>query len=235
MGRQQQRRRREAQARQRRQSTRQPSQQPARRQPSRQRQGIGRWTVAAGVAVLLLAVAGIVYAGTRQGPSAPPTPVPATAQTLGQVVDGVQCGTMEQLAYHIHQHLALYDGGKAVQVPSEIGIPGGELNPLCYYWIHVHASTPDIIHVESPIHKTFTLGAFLDIWKATKTSTSPPGDAYVLRLQAAAARGQVHAFYNGKAWRGSYRSILLKSHAVITVEIGTPVVPPKPFSAWNGL
>jgi hypothetical protein len=142
---------------------------------------------------------------------------------------------MEQLAYHIHQHLTLYENGKQVQVPSEIGIPGGENNPTCFYWIHVHASTPDIIHVESPIHKTFALGTFFDIWKATRTSANPPGDGYVLRLQAAAAKGQVHAFLNGKSWHGSYRSIPLKEHAVITVEIGTPVVAPKPFTGWNGL
>jgi hypothetical protein len=58
---------------------------------------------------------------------------------------------------------------------------------------------------------------------------------FVLRLQAAARSGNVHAFLNGKPWHGSYRTIPLKEHGVITVEIGKPVVAPKPFTAWNGL
>lgn len=197
------------------------------------RRSIGPWSIAAGVGVILLAAAALVFA-SRQGSSspAPPTPPP---QTAASAVDGVQCGTMEQLAYHIHQHLALYDHGKQVRVPAGIGIPGGELTAACYYWIHVHASTPNIIHVESPIRKTFHLGNVFDIWEATKGDTNPPGDVYVQRLRAAAARGQVHAFYNGKPWHGSYRSIPLTSHAVITVEIGAPVVPPRPFTNWQGL
>jgi hypothetical protein len=54
------------------------------------------------------------------------------------------------------------------------------------------------------------------------------------KLRAAAARGQVTAFYNGKPWRGSYRSIPLRSHAVITVEIGKPIVKPKLNVNWYG-
>jgi hypothetical protein len=45
----------------------------------------------------------------------------------------------------------------------------------------------------------------------------------------------LHVFVNGKAWKRSFRAIPLESHEVIAVEIGTPAVPPKPFTAWNGL
>lgn len=201
---------------------------------------MGMGTIAIGVAVVLLVVAALVYEGTHQTAGAPPTATPLMgtpppSSSLAPAVDGIQCNAGENLVYHIHQHLALYDHGKQVQVPSEIGIPGGELNPTCFYWIHVHEATPNIIHVESPIHKTFDMGNFFDIWKATRDTTIPPGDAYVTKLAAAAAPGQVTAFYNGKRWSGGYRSIPLTAHAVITVEIGTPVVPPKPFTNWNGL
>lgn len=231
MGRQQQRRRQERRARQRQQT---PAGKSGRSRPAPSgRRPIGPWSIAAGIGVFLLAAAALVYA-SKQGTSPAATPTPL-AQTVAKSVDGIQCGTMEQLAYHIHQHLTLYDHGKRVAVPSEIGIPGGELNATCYYWIHVHASTPGIIHVESAIRKTFHLGNFLDIWEATKSDANPSGDAYVKRLRAAAAQGQAHAFYNGKPWHGSYRSIPLTSHAVITVEIGGPVVPPRPFTNWQGL
>lgn len=223
MGRQQQqRKRRERRAREARRGGRPPIQPPKR--------GVGRGTIALGVVVVVLVLGGLAYAATRQTPSPAATP---TAVAGPAPVDGIQCGDMEQLNYHIHQHLALYKNGKPVPVPSEIGIPGGENFAQCFYWIHVHASTPGIIHVESPIKKVFTLGNFFDIWKATAADAQPPGDAYVKQLRAHPS--EVTAFLNGKRWSGSYRSIPLKSHAVITVEIGTPVVPPRPFHNWNGL
>lgn len=111
--------------------------------------------------------------------------------------------------------------------------PGGAKSPLCFYWIHVHPFTPNIIHVESPIHKTFTLGNFFDIWKATNSDASPPGDTYLRNLDAAGIN--VTAFVNGKRWTAGYRSIPLQEHEVITIEIDKPVVPPRPFTAWTGL
>jgi hypothetical protein len=203
--------------------------QTQRRQPE---SNLGPWTIAAAVAVVLIALAGFGYAAIHQSSSPAATP---TAESLAPAVDGVQCSPGEQIVYHIHQYLALYDHGKQIDVPSSIGIPGGEQHALCLYWIHVHALYPNIIHIESPVQKTYKLGTFFDIWKATRATTVPPGDAYVLKLEAAARHGQVHAFVDGKPWHGSYRSIPLTEHAVITIEIGTPVVPPKPYTHWNGL
>jgi hypothetical protein len=181
--------------------------------------------VLAGAAIVAIAL--VVFVNSQN--------LAGKAHALAPAVDGVQCNASEILAYHIHQHLALYDHGKQVPLPSSIGIPGTENNPTCFYWIHVHALYPNIIHVESPLQKTFNLGIFFDIWKATRNDAVPPGDSYVTKLQAAAAKGQVEAFVNGKAWHGSYRSIPLTAHAVITLEIGKPVVPPQPFTGWNGL
>lgn len=207
------------------------AQERRRTRPRRRTLGLG--TIAAGIIVLLAVIGLIGYAATRQSaPKATPAP---TATSLAPTVDGIHCGAMEALAYHIHQYLELYDHGKRIPVPSEIGIPGGEAAPICFYWIHVHEATPDIIHVESPVHKTFTLGDFFDIWAATKRWAVPPGDAYVKDLAVAARRGVVTAFLNGKPWHGSYRSIPLREHEVIAVEIGKPVVPPRPFHNWNGL
>ena len=63
-------------------------------------------------------------------------PVPADAPPAGQPVDGIRCDQMEGSVFHIHQHLALYDHGKPVAVPSDVGRPlvGG-----CLYWLHTHS------------------------------------------------------------------------------------------------
>src|SRR5438105_3943505 len=39
-------------------------------------------------------------------------------------VDGITCGLREQLAYHIHAHLAVFDNGSPRALPGGIGIPG---------------------------------------------------------------------------------------------------------------
>lgn len=208
-------------------------QQTAKRQADLRPQpvGFGKWSIAAVVAVLLAAIGLIVYAATR--PASPTTSESATsvARAESSPVDGIPCNQGEQLAYHIHEHLALYDHGKQVQVPSDIGIPG---TVQCYYWIHVHETEKNIVHVESPVHKLFTLGNFFDIWQNTSATAIPVGDAYV-RTLIATPPSQVRVFLNGKRWTHGYRAVPLKDHEVITVEAGPPYVKPKPFSAWQGL
>src|SRR5690348_15689931 len=77
----------------------------------------------------------------------------------GQQIVGISCDEMEGSRIHIHQHLAIYDHGKPVAIPSNVGRP---LQRACLYWVHTH--TPDgIIHIESPATRTFTLGDFFTI------------------------------------------------------------------------
>lgn len=207
------------------------SQQPRAQQARGQQKSSSLPYIAGGV-IILAVIAALGYAVVRgnQKPTATPTP-----QALAAAIDGVQCNSTEMLVYHIHQHLAMFDNGKSVTLPSSIGMPGGEQNAACYYWIHVHAAYPGILHVESPIQKTFTLGQFFDVWKATKDDAIPSSDAYVLKLQQAAAQGNVTVFVGSKRWTRGYRSVPLLSHESITVEIGKPIVPPVIFTNWNGL
>lgn len=208
--------------------------------------GIGRGTwIAAGI-VLIAAIAVFAFAllsGLGQsktgaaGPTATSMPATTTAAHTAPTIDGVACGSTEQLAYHIHEHIDLYDHGRHVNIPAYIGIPtyiqNNQVNLRCFYWIHVHAETPNIIHVESPIKKTLVLGDFFDIWAATASTTLPTGDAFVQKLTA--SPGEVTTYYNGKPWKGGFRTIPLTSHGVITIEIGKPVVAPKPFTNWGNL
>ena len=163
-------------------------------------------------------------------PGAPPLAGTAT-KAAGQKVDGIGCDTSEQTVFHIHAHLTLLVNGSARQVPAGIGIPGatGQSTPQgpfisngkCFYWLHTHAAD-GIVHIESPVHRTYTLGNFFDEWG------QPLGPG-----QAGPAKGHVTAIYNGKLYQGNPRDIPLNAHAQIQLEVGTPLVAPESIT-WPG-
>src|SRR5215469_9659650 len=110
------------------------------------------------------------------GPEQVPVPgaVPLTGtstKATGQKVDGISCSSSEQTLFHIHAHLTIFVNGTARQVPAAIGIPGAvpqqtPAGPIvaqgtCFYWLHTHAAD-GIVHIESPVQRTFTLGQFFD-------------------------------------------------------------------------
>jgi hypothetical protein len=153
-----------------------------------------------------------------------------TTQTA--TVDGISCGPTEQLAYHIHAHLAVYVDGKLVALPAGVGIPGSQpentsegpvaAGGQCIYWLHTHA--PDgIIHVESPTNRVYTLGNFFDVWQEPLSGN-----------QVGLAKGKVTAFVNGKRWTSDPHNIPLLPHAVIQLDVGSPTVPFQSMS-WDGL
>jgi hypothetical protein len=157
-------------------------------------------------------------------PSAPPLTGTATNAT-GQKVDGIGCDTSEQTLFHIHAHLTVFVNGSPRQVPADIGIPSatGQNSPKCLYWLHTHAAD-GIVHIESPVHRTYTLGNFFDEWG------QPLGPD-----QAGPAKGHVTALYNGQVYRGNPRNIPLTKHAQIQLEVGTPLVAPESITFPNGL
>ena len=124
---------------------------------------------------------GALTAAPDPGPLGPETvPIPAaaalagtSAATAGQAIDGISCQTSEQTIFHIHTHLTLFVNGQPRQVPAGIGIPDAVAQPTqagpfvgsgaCFYWLHTHAAD-GIIHIESPVKRTYTLGEFFDEW-----------------------------------------------------------------------
>lgn len=154
---------------------------------------------------------------------------PASTTQTG-TVNGIQCGSKEELAYHIHAHLAVFDNGQARSVPGGIGIPGSQVvqtteGPVasggqCIYWLHTHA--PDgVIHIESPTQRIYSLGDFFDEWHQP-LSANQVGDV----------KGKVGAIVDGKPWTKSIRAIPLNPHQVIQLNVGSPV----PFETvnWSG-
>jgi hypothetical protein len=172
------------------------------------------------------------------GPEGVPVPsatvlTGTTSAASGQAVHGISCSTSEQTLFHIHAHLTVFVNGTARQIPYGIGIPGAVTTPTqvgsyvgsgkCFYWLHTHAAD-GIIHIESPVHRTFTLGDFFDEWG------QPLGNH-----QVGPASGPVTAIYNGKVYRGNPRDIPLTAHAQIQLEVGTPLVAPESITFPSGL
>ena len=165
-------------------------------------------------------------------PNARPLAGTASAVTGGKV-DGIMCNTNEQLLFHIHAHLTIFVNGSPRQVPAAIGIPGAQFQQTpqgpavgsgtCFYWLHTHAAD-GIIHIESPVQRTYTLGDFFDEW-------GQPLGPNTLGPQT----GHVVAIYNGMAYRGNPRDIPLNAHAQIQLEVGTPLVAPEHVSFPGGL
>jgi hypothetical protein len=142
----------------------------------------------------------------------------------GETVAGIRCDKMEGTAYHIHSHLTINDHGHALSIPDSVGRP---IFGQCIYWLHTH--TPDgIIHIESPVVRTFTLGQFFAVWGEPLT-----------RIRASDAKlhsgEKMTVWVDGSRYAGEPRSIPLRQHTDITIDVGSPASKPAPFTAWNGL
>jgi hypothetical protein len=154
----------------------------------------------------------------QTGPQLAPASTTGTAK-----VDGISCGAVEQLAYHIHAHLAVFKNGQAYTLPAGVGIPGSQAEqtnqgPIasggsCIYWLHTH-TTDGVIHIESPTKAIYTLGNFFDEWNQPLSGDKVGG-----------LSGKITAFVNGKPWKKSPRDIPLLPHEDIQLEIGEPSPP----------
>ena len=130
--------------------------------------------------------------------------------------------------------MTVFVDGVPRRIPYGVGIaPPLEVEPTvrgpftlggtAFFWLHTHAAD-GIVHIESPIERTYTLGNFFDIWN------EPLGPE-----QVGPATGQVTAFFNGRHYLGNPRDIPLNAHAQIQLEVGTPLVAPISITFPNGL
>ncbi|HEY7202462.1 MAG TPA: hypothetical protein VIC57_19740 [Candidatus Dormibacteraeota bacterium] len=203
-----------------------------RRKPAR-RVGPPEWvmpvSLAVGGVVVLTIIVFAVVLFTRSGQTLTGGAGPTAT---GQTINGIQCQTQEQVLFHIHAHLAISVNGQARKVPAGIGIPDPVtqnttegpfvVSGTCFYWLHSHAED-GVIHVESPVQRTFTLGDYFDIWGQPLSAT-----------QVGADKGTVTAYVNGQRHTGNPRDIPLEAHAVIQLNVGQDVSP-KPYTFANGL
>jgi hypothetical protein len=172
--------------------------------------------------------------GPEQVPTQLGTPLAAANTGLtGKTIDGVQCNSNEQLAYHHHIHLAIFVNGQPRPVPLGIGMVPPALvqksstgdfaegSQTCIYWLHVHAQD-GIVHIESPVAKNYLLTQVFDIWGQPLSST-----------RIGSNTGHVTATVNGKPWTGDPGQIPLTEDAQIVLNLGGPVVTPPPI-VWSG-
>ena len=211
-------------------------------EPRRRPRLIWAYGATGGVVIVGLVIALVIALG-RGGPSTrPPTasatpsgPVLASVPTgvTGQAIDDIQCEAMEQVAYHIHAHLAIYVGTTREVIPEGIGIPEprtevpSDDGPFvqagkCYYWLHTHTND-GIIHIESPTQKLYTLGQFFDIWQQPLSATDVGPDS-----------GTLTVYVNGAEYSGNPRSITLTPHELIQIDVNSSE-PPQPFTFPAGL
>jgi hypothetical protein len=150
---------------------------------------------------------------------------PGATPAMGATVDGVQCDSSEQVAYHVHSHLAVYVDGQERALPAGVGIvepvtqqtPAGPFDGAsrCYYWLHVHTGD-GVIHIESPTAATYTLGQFFDLWGQPLTTN-----------RVGPATGALTTYVDGKRFFGDPRTIVLGSHRDIQIDVGSPAPLPK--------
>jgi len=189
-----------------------------------------------------LSTLGSLLAAPAPGATGPENvPIPAapalaatSPATAGQAIDGIGCDTSEQTLFHIHTHLTIFVNGQQRQVPAGIGIPGAVAaqtpqgpfidSGTCFYWLHTHAAD-GIIHIESPVKRTYTLGEFFDEWGQPLSSS-----------QAGPAHGKVTVIVNGQVFKGNPREVPLGSHENLQLEVGSPLVAPETINwASTGL
>ena len=173
------------------------------------------------------------------GPEAVPIPVGrALARerllTTGEQIDGIACQAGEQVLFHIHAHLTIFVRGVARRVPAGIGIappyevaatPQGAFvgGASCFMWLHTH-SADGIIHTESPVKRTYTLGEFFDIWGQPLN-----------RERVGPASGHVTGLFNGRVFTRNPRQIPLLAHAQIQLDVGRPLIAPEHIKFPQGL
>jgi hypothetical protein len=121
----------------------------------------------------------------------------------------------EGTVLHIHQHLDLYVNGAKITLPALVGID----IPLQFITeVHTHDTT-GIIHVESPVQRTFTLGQLFGEW-GVKLTASCVG-RYC---------GPLKWWVNGQRVTGDPSQLILRSHQEIAIAEGPPpLIVPKSY------
>lgn len=183
--------------------------------------------IAIGGILVVAAIILIIY-GVVQSQGKPTPAVPA--------VNGIPCDALEHTQVHYHAALQILYQGNAVSIPSDVG-----RLTSCFYWLHMHAESPGVIHIESPKGRTFTLGDFFKVWQVSKGTPEPldathvssfiltPDQKLVVYVDLGDGKGP-------QLYTGDPAAIVLKAHEVITLEITPPLVnPPPKFTFQSGL
>ena len=210
------------------------------RRPVRPKAGAGvpLLPVVTGVIVGLLTIGLIATIVYLQRPQTNLTPT----------VAGIPCDHLEHSTIHYHAAVQIMHGGTITNIRDNTGIQTDSAgNITCYYWLHVHATQKNIVHIESPSSLTFTVGQFFDVanqWSNANgygpikldsthvaTFALQPGEKIVTYVDLNDGKGPT-------VQEGDPRGIVLKNHEVITIEVvpsGESATTPPSFTFPSGL
>jgi hypothetical protein len=189
--------------------------------------------VVAGI-LLVFAIGVIIYILANNKPAVTP-----------DKAAGIPCDQLEHSKVHFHAGLQIIYQGTVHPIPANLGIvtdPAG--NPTCFYWLHVHAGSTNVLHVEAPANQTFTLGQFFAVWESWNRAMGQPQaeplDAtHVSTITLTPDQKLVvYVTEEGKTpqlYTGDPKAIVLKNHEVITIEITPPEVMPPPAFNFGSL
>jgi len=145
----------------------------------------------------------------------------------GDPIDGIACFPTLDQTFHIHSHLAIVLNSQLLIVPVNIGrvfptaTKGG-----CLYQLHNH-DQGGRMHIENAVPFAPTLGNWFHIWGQP-----------LARDNVGGITGLPIVFYitdNGVVtrWDDDPNAIELKSHRLITIQIGTQLTE-LPNFVWTG-
>ena len=139
--------------------------------------------------------------------SAPPWPSESALLPQRLRPSGLGALRIEGAVLHHHEHLDLYVNGRAVTIPAFVGIDqeAGFLTEL-----HTH-DTSGIVHVESPVRRSFTLGQFFCEW-GVKLNAHCVGPY----------QGQLAWWVDGRRMHGNPALLQLRQHQEIVIAAGRP-------------
>jgi hypothetical protein len=176
--------------------------------------------IAAVIALLVIGGIALSRSSTPSSSNATPTLPPVTP---APAIAGMHCGTSgEVTTFHQHAHLMFVVNGQETYAPALIG----QSLQDCLYWLHTH-QTDGVIHMEAPSQIAPPLSTFFKIWGQPISRTR-------VWKYAVKPGEQMRVIVNGKVFSGNPANIILKRHELITIEIGPPFEPQKPFT-WGAL
>jgi hypothetical protein len=191
--------------------------------------------IASAAVVVLVVVSVMAYVGFSRVNGNPSSggsfPTATGSPTSGAAQAGaIPCDQLEHTQVHYHAFLQIFNQGHAVAIPTNLG-----RTAACLYWLHMHTGEQGIIHVESPADRTFTLGDFFQVWGAWEGSPQPLDSTHVSSISLSGNEKLLVYLDGGDgagavAFPGDPKSIVLRSHEIITLEIAPPAVsPPSQF------
>jgi hypothetical protein len=160
-----------------------------------------------------LAAATVLDDGTTVGTAQWPSGASASGGQ-GQAVDGLACAAPG--SSYSYAHLSIFQDGKQLSVPANIGVVGPTLAAQtgCVYPLHTDDASGKI-RIDAGATAPLTLGKFFSVWGQTLNATNVGG------LSAQTVTAYINDGGTLTKYTGDLAAIALQPHREITLAINT--------------